>query len=227
EKARGWALRTVLGVDVEQRSLDFNQEGLRGQTALIESILRTTRRGSILDESILADEYRDLAGCRQCAFYVRLRACVKERAAASDPGFRVNLSLPRDRFTEGDEAGIQAASTRGAYLYLYDVGMQSETTLLVPNEAVPEVRLEPGRPWEYPDEAARRRGVRLVAQLPPGSPPVSAETVRAVVVKAPLPASVYDPSDGGYLGVLRRLDASGAEWTEDAAAFAIYPVKAR
>jgi hypothetical protein len=227
EKAREAALRAVLGVEVEQRSLDFNQEGLKGQTALIENILRTTRRGNILDESPQIEEYRDLGTCRQCAFFVRLKACVKERANNSDRDFKLSLSLPRDRFTEGDEARISAVSTRDAYVYLYDVGMQSETSLLAPNEAVPEVRLQAGKSWEYPDEAARKGGVRLLAQMPAGGVPVSAETVRAIAVKTPLPKSIYEPGSEGYLGVLRRLDASGTQWAEDAAAFAIYPVKAK
>lgn len=237
EKARESAMRELLGVEVAQRSLDFQQEGLRGQTNLIESILRTTRRGCILNERIKADEYRDLGDCRQCAFFVSLRACIKERAADADRDFRVELSLPRDRFMENDEARFSVTASRDAYLYVFDVGMAGETSLIVPNETVPQVQVKAGDGWEYPDAEAAKHGLRLVAQLPApkeassgadaAKPAVSAEVLRVIASKTPLPASVVDPARGGYLGVMRRLNSAAYDWTEDAAAFTIYPGKAK
>ncbi|MFA6004075.1 MAG: DUF4384 domain-containing protein [Elusimicrobiota bacterium] len=232
EKARDSAMRGLLGVDVDQRSLDFQQEGLRGQTNLIENILRTTRRGCILNEQVSAEAYRDLGECRQCAFFVSLRACIKERAADADRDFRVELSLSRDRFVENDEAKFSATVSRDAYLYVFDVGMDGETSLIVPNETVPQVQVRAGAAWEYPDQAAAQRGLRLVAQLPEpkdgaGKPSVSAEVLRVIATKIPLPAATVDPVKVGYMGVLQRLNASAYEWTEDAAAFTIYPGKSR
>jgi len=227
EKAREAAMRDLLGVEVNQQSLDFQQEGLRGQNALLESILRTTRRGCILNEKLLAEEYRDLGDCRQCAYFVALRACIKERSADADKDFRVELALSRDRFVEGDEARLAVTASRDAYLYLYDVGMNSETSLIAPNEQFPEVKVKAGQTWEYPDADAVKRGLHLVAQMPEGQPPVSAEVVRAVATRTPLSAKEYDPARGGYLGLLQRLNASAYDWAEDAAAFVIYPAKTR
>ncbi len=69
---------------------------------------------------------------------------------------------------------------------------------------------------------AKKRGVRLVAELPKPTDEVSAEVIRVVATVTPLPAAVYDPTDGGYLGVLRRLNRSRTEWAEDAEAYTIY-----
>jgi|GEM_PF-900226 len=225
EKALDAAMRDLLGVDVNQRSLDFQQESLRGQTNLIESVLRTTRRGCIVNQTIIADEYRDLGTCRQCGFYVDLKACIKERPADWDKDFIVELGLSRDRFLEGDEAKISVTPRRDAYVYLYDVQMNSETSLIVPNGMVPEAKVKAGQTWAYPDEDAGKRGVHLVAQMPDDHPPLSAETIRVVATKIPLPAKLTDPSQGGYLGVVQRLDSAGIEWAEDAAAFTISPAK--
>jgi len=219
------AMRDLLGVDVNQRSLDFQQESLRGQTNLIESVLRTTRRGCIVNQKIITDEYRDLGTCRQCGFYVDLKACIKERPADWDKDFLVELGLSRDHFMEGDEAKISVTPRRDAYIYLYDVQMNSETSLIVPNGMLPEAKVKAGQTWAYPDEEVAKRGVHLVAQLPADKPPVSAETIRVVATKTPLPAKLADPAAGGYLGVVQRLDAAGVEWAEDAAAFTISPAK--
>lgn len=225
EKALDAALRDLLGVEVSQRSLDFQQESLRGQTSLIESVLRTTRRGCIVNQKIGADEYRDLGDCRDCGYHVDLQACVKERPADWDKDFVVELGLSRDRFAEGDAAVISVTARRDAYVYLYDVQMDSETSLIAPNELFPEIKVKAGRTWSYPDEEAAGRGVRLVAQMPEGNLPISAETIRVIATKTPLPAKLSDPSRGGYLGVVQRLDAAGIEWAEDAAAFTISPAR--
>ena len=227
EKARDAAMQDILGVEVNQRGLDYQQEGLRGQTNLIESVLRTTRRGCILNEKVLTDEYRDLGPCRQCAYFVELRACIKERAADADKDLRVELALSRDHFQEGDEARITVTASRDVYLYVYDVGMKSDTSLIAPNEQFPEIKVKGGQTWVYPDDEAVKRGVRLVAQMPEGNLPVSAETIRVVATKLPLPAKYHDPARGGYLGVMQRLNASSYDWAEDASAFAIYPAKGK
>jgi hypothetical protein len=226
EKALDAAMRDLLGVDINQRSLDFQQESLRGQTNLIESVLRTTRRGCIVNQRIITDEYRDLGTCRQCGFYVDLKACIKERPADWDKDFLVELGLSRDHFMEGDKAVISVAPRRDAYLYVYDVQMNSETSLIAPNEYIPEVKVSAGQTWQYPDtDAVKRHGLYLEAQMPADRPPVSAETIRVVATKVPLPAKLADPSLGGYLGVVQRLDSAGIEWAEDAAAFTITPAK--
>ncbi|MBI5239957.1 MAG: DUF4384 domain-containing protein [Elusimicrobia bacterium] len=227
DKARQAAMRDLLGVEVNQRSLDYQQEGLHGQTNLIESMLRTTQRGRILQEKVVLDQYCDLGDCRQCGYAVSLRACIKERPSDADRDFQVGVALPSDRFLEGDKTHIEVTSTRDAYLYLYDVQMNSETSLIAPNEMFPEVKVKAGQTWVYPDTEAANRGVSLVAQLPAGRPPVSAETIRVVATKVPLPASYYDPARGGYLGVLQKLNASAYDWADDATAFAIYPAKGK
>ncbi len=227
EEARETAMRDLLGVDLSNRSLTFQQDGLRGQNTLLENMLRATRRGCVLKEKISAEEYRDLGACRQCAYFVHLRSCIKERASDADKDFHVEIALNRDNMVEGDEAKLSITSSRDAYLYVYDVGMNSDTSLIAPNEIFPRILVKAGEAWVYPDDAAAKRGVHLVAQLPEGKPPVSAEVVRVVAAKTPLPAKLVDPANGGYLGVMQRLNASPYEWVEDAAAFTIYPAKGK
>ena len=64
--------------------------------------------------------------------------------------------------------------------------------------------------------------MRLVAELPQEGDAVSAETIRVIASKAALSKTVTSPADGGWLGVLRRLNRAGVEWTEDAEAYTIY-----
>ncbi|MDX6770969.1 MAG: hypothetical protein SF051_15660 [Elusimicrobiota bacterium] len=227
EQARAGAIQDFAGVDVKSKFMDFQQEGLRGESRLTESLLQTTRNGRILKEEVLEEGYRDAPGCPSCRYRARLKACVLAKAEAGDKDFMVELQLNRVRFVHGDEAKVTLTATRDCWVYLYDVydlGSTPKTALIAPNELLREVKLAAGVPWEYPDAAAKKLGIAaLHAELvDPDKDAVSAETIRVVASKTPLKSEVYDPTDGGWLGVLRRLNRARAEWAEDAEAFTIY-----
>jgi hypothetical protein len=225
EQARAAAVQDFLGVEVNSKFMDFQQEGLRHDAHLVESILQTTRNGRIIKEKLGAHGFKDAPDCPSCRYHVALQACVLPMESDRDKDFRVELQLSRVKFVQGDEAKLTVTATRDCSVYLYDVydlAADNKTALVVPNEAVPSKVLKAGQTWEYPDEEARKAGVRLVAELPKKTDEVSAETILVVATKTPLPAAVYDPKDGGYLGVFRRLHRSKTEWAEDAAAYTIY-----
>ena len=43
-----------------------------------------------------------------------------------------------------------------------------------------------------------------------------------MATKEPLPKDRQDPAMGGYMSLLRRLNASSIDWTDTAGAFTIY-----
>lgn len=225
EQARAAAVQDFLGVEVKSKFMDFQQEGLRRESRLTEGILQTTRSGRIMKEQVLEEGYRDAPDCPGCLYRLRLKACAVPRDAAGDKDFAVELQVSNQRFLHGDEAKLSVSATRDCWVYLYniyDLGAKDQTALVVPNENVKEKRLKAGETWEYPDEEAKKLGVRLVAELPQAGDDVSAETIRVVASKAALSKAVTSPADGGWLGVLRRLNRANVEWTEDAEAYTIY-----
>lgn len=220
-EARKFAMQDFLGVEVRSRLLDFQYERLRDQQKLTENILQTTRLGRIMKETLVTEGYEDLPRCRFCRYHVQLKSCLVPIAADADKGFFAELALSRSHFMQGDEARLTVTANRDFYVYLYDVDMDWQTTLIFPNDIVPQAKITAGAVWEYPDEAARKEGVRLTALIPDGKN-VSAETIRVIVSKSPLPKKLIDPTGVGYLGVMQRLNSSRWEWTEDASAFVIY-----
>lgn len=224
-QARAAAVQDFLGVDVNSKFMDFQQEGLRHDAHLTENILQTTRNGRILKESVLEEGFRDAPDCPSCRYLAKLKACVLPLDPTADKNFRVELQINRVRFVQGDPAALTVTATRDCSVYLYDVydlGEKDKTALVVPNEVVASKTLKAGESWTYPDEEAKNRGVKLIAELPKPTDEVSAEVIRVIATETPLPASVYDPTDGGYLGVLRRLNRSRTQWAEDAEAYTIY-----
>ena len=225
EQARAAAVQDFLGVEVKSKFMDFQQEGLRKESRLTEGILQTTRSGRIMKEQVLEEGYRDAPDCPGCLYRLRLKACAVPRDSGADRDFAVELGISSQHYRSGEEAKITVTATRDCWIYLYniyDLGLKDQTALVVPNENVREKRLKAGESWEYPDEEAKKLGVRLVAELPQESDEVSAETIRVIAAKAALPKSVVSPADGGWLGVLRRLNRASVEWTDDAEAYTIY-----
>jgi hypothetical protein len=225
EQARAAAVQDFLGVDINAKLMDFQQEGLRHNAHLTESILQTTRNGRIIKEAVLEEGFKDAPDCPSCRYHVRLKTCVLPRDEHADKDFHVELQLSRTRFVKGDEAKITITATRDCSIYVYDVydlGEHDKTSLIVPNAAVTSKKLKAGETWEFPDEEAKKNGVAFTADLVNPTDDLSAEVIRVVATFTPLPAAVYDPADGGYLGVLRRLNRSHTEWAEDQQAYTVY-----
>jgi hypothetical protein len=225
ESARAAAVQDFLGVNIHSKMLDFQQEGLRREAHLTESLLETTRNGRIIKEKELEHGLKNGSDCAACRYSVTLRACVVPIESTFDKDFHLELQASRARFVQGDAAEISMTATRDCWVYVYDVydlGAQAKTALLIPEKGAAIKMLKAGETWVYPDADAKKRGVRLVAQLPRPTDDDSAEVIRAIATRTPIPQSVYDPTDGGYLGVLQRLHRSKTDWTEDSVAYTIY-----
>lgn len=98
-EARAKALHRFLGVNVQQRFFDFQQESsLKGEVSLTERLLRVSRPGRILAEHALWSGPQDLPGCMGCRYGVHIRACILPEPDRGDKEFRVNLSLKRTTF---------------------------------------------------------------------------------------------------------------------------------
>lgn len=222
-EARILAMQDFLGVKVQSRFMDFHQESLRNENRLTENILQTTRDGHIVDEKILEKGWRDMSDCQHCRYFVRLKSCLLQDSPGTDKDFTVELKISRPSFVEGDEAVLEVTASKDCFLYLYNVNIDNwETSLLVPNDYVPQAKLIGGQTWEYPDAEAKNRGIRLIAQLPEANPPVSksGETIRVIASKVALPRSTIDPSHG-FLAIVRRLISGKVSWAEHSEAFTI------
>ena len=238
-EARAKAIERFLGVKVENRFVDFQQESsLKGQANLTESLLRVTQLGRILKEERLRSGPADAPGCPGCRFVAHIRACIVPLPDHSDKGFKVDTFLNRTRFADGDEGQIQIAPSRDAYIYIYSVDVNWDAAMLFPNAYADDNLVKAGQVFVFPSEELKTRGVKVKARLPAGAT-VSAEMIRVIASKAPLPPVLMDPASkefvknesraggetaatGTFLNLIHKLNATQEEWVEDAQAFTIY-----
>lgn len=238
-EARAKALHRFLGVNVQQRFFDFQQESsLKGEVSLTERLLRVTQPGRILREHTLWSGLQDLPGCMGCRYGVHIRACILPEPERNDKEFSVNLSLKRTTLVDGDEATIEVTSTRDAYVYLYSVDMDWNAVLIFPNDYVQDNYVKAAQVLMYPSEEINQRGIKVVALLPVGAS-VSAEMIRVIASKIPLskaiiyaterehegenlPVSSEIHGQGSFLTLMRQLNRTDTEWVEDAQAFTVH-----
>ena len=207
--AREKAVRKVLGVKTEPAA-DFQEGALQER---LEDVLRVIRSGRIQDEKIIKDEA--VPG----SYQVAIQVCVRPARKGADKDFKVELMLNQWRFMEGQEARAIVAPSRNAYVYLYSVDFDQNIIPVFPAPGATDNSVQAGRVRTFPADGERAAGIRLVAELP-AKPESSVETLRAIAVKDDATKMLGGAKT--YPELVRRLEAAGMDWAEDARVFAIY-----
>jgi hypothetical protein len=220
-QAENEAMTGFLGVTARSRTMVFAQEGFGQDKTLVENVLRTTRSGRILNEKVVS-EGSTKGGAAGFRYAATVQDCIVPIPSYHDANFRVDLWLSRQQAQAGDSFQVRLTCSENCFVYLYDVEDDWKTTLLVPDAQLnlTQVPLKAASPWIFPDPSLANEGVSLVAELPKGKI-FSAETIRVIATKTPMTADMSDPSKGGYLGVVRRLNRAAIDWSEDTQALTI------
>lgn len=238
-EARAKAMEGFLGVKVQDRFINFQQESsLKGHVQLTESLLRVTQQGRILKTHDVRSGLQDVGDCADCQFIALIQDCIVPLPDTGDKNFQTHLTLNRATFVDGDEGVMQVTVTKDAYVYLYSVELDGNAGLLFPNDYAGDNHLKAGETLTFPSEELRRKGQKVLARLPPGAK-LSAEVIRVIVSKVSLPRDLYDPraqqreratdravteieGTGSFWNLLLKLHRSEIEWIEDVQAFTIY-----
>lgn len=62
----------------------------------------------------------------------------------------MELKISHESFVEGSETKLSVTTNQDCFIYIYDVGMDGETSLIVPHDLVPQVRLTRDKPGNTP-----------------------------------------------------------------------------
>lgn len=202
-RARQAAVEHVAGVRVQSGLLSFEQVRDADASSLVQTLLATRADALVLEERLITSQRVQVSGGYRLR--VVLRAHVLDRRGATDPGFRTEIALGRNRFLEGEEVTLALRASRDARLYVLAI-TEDGAALLLPNGHLDDTRVPAGEWLHFPDEALHERGVRLIARLPEGR----SEAREALVVVA----LRGDRTLGGMLpasgAAFRSVEASGA-----------------
>ena len=221
--ARRISLKKILGVEIRSRDLVFQQSGLKNHDSLIQSLVQTMRQGRILNEKVGQNGYVASSNCPYCQYQASVSDCVKPLTQKSDQNFWVRVSLTKQHLTNNESDQIQVSASTDCSIYLYDQSLDGSISLIAPNDYVSKLHAGPNHTLLYPDpKNADEDGLELIAQIPSGQK-MSAETISAIASKQPLPEIIYKiRKKDDYFSLLKRLNASPYDWTDDAQPYFIY-----
>ena len=237
--ARKKAIEEVVGYEIRSREVVFELESLAGHQALVENLITSMQSALILDEEVVEAKIVPLTE-GEAKYQLRIKACVASLPDRVDKGFRIMLDMNKQNFVKGDDAVATITVTRSACVYLLNVDLEGNWTLLFPNPHARENCTTPDRPIIYPDARLQKMGIHMRAELPPGKR-LSTEVLRVLAFKekmdhlftdtsarptaddeSEIHHSSYQINSGKFGELIRRVLMEDVEWVEDSFPFVIY-----
>jgi hypothetical protein len=143
ENARANAIKEVVGVYVTEEVYRNISESTVDETSTIHDtfskLSRSNSYGRIVEEEILSKQAvvdNDIP-----VYKVTLRARVVEEKGSTDPGFSVEIIMPKSVFYvrgpgKSDELKFEIWASRNCYIYLFNILSDDTVLLLIPNRYV-------------------------------------------------------------------------------------------
>jgi hypothetical protein len=234
-KARSAALaKAGVPIDVKQATLIVEGESGGIGSQLAAGFDFTAMRAVIVAEDILADGPVRQAKDGSYRYPLRLRARIGVPPARKGGGVRLNATLDRAAYNEGDAVVVSIETNRDVYLYAFNTAEDHSSVMLVPNGWDGRVKLSAGGKTVLPTPAMRDAGVDLIAMLPPGRR-MTSETITVIAASKPIDAFIDAQDDAAMLVVEANGGSSLARnvWLEllqrdpDEWATAVLPLRIR
>lgn len=176
EEAMAEAVRRVAGVRVQSSAVSTTTEDRTGTEGRYRSVVQLDAAGRATDARIVAESWETThaPGIGDQLYYRATFSITVERELGEpDPGFAVEVSLPRADYAaratdvrQNDELVAMVQASQASRLYVFSI-VDDSVQVLVPNEFLPPVDVAAGERVELPDATWRARGLRFRVTLPP------------------------------------------------------------
>jgi uncharacterized protein DUF4384 len=182
----------VSSISVESLAVNFK---LSGGIAALVPYLKVVDK-TVLDEG-LTNQATDGSATSSPTYRVLVKAGLVEESAGADPAFKLESSLNRASFVEGDEMKIRIKSTRDCYVSVFLILGDGKVLRLLPNRFTGTVFLKAGEAFSFPDEKDKRKGISLVVSMP-DNPAASNESIYVLALKQPFSSDTAGLQEGIY-----------------------------
>jgi len=178
------ALKNIIeyysGTEINSTSLSIVAEtDLKMDMDHFSRFTNTLSRGMILEKEIITENRKFFGD--NLLFVVTLKARVGKLEGDDDPFFKIEASLNRQRFQNGDEMIIQINSSKDCYIYVLNILSDETATALLPNEYIEDNFLGKGQSLRVPPEEGNITKFRV--SLPEGASQAS-EMILVLAIKA-------------------------------------------
>jgi hypothetical protein len=207
QQATTKALKNIIeyysGTEINSTSLSIVAEtNLKMDMDHFSRFTSSMSRGMILEKEIIT-ENRKFYG-EDLFFVVTLKAKLGKLEGSSDPFFKVNASLNRQRFQNGDEMIVRINSSKDCYIYVLNILSDGTVTALLPNQYIENNFLGKGQSLRVPPKEGSITKFRV--GLPEGTSH-AAEMILVLAIKATdsNEQKTFDLNLGNYQMALKEL----------------------
>jgi hypothetical protein len=202
KKARARAIEDAVQKAVEKAvAAELSVETLVVNLRLSGGLATAIPYGRVVDKKIIEEgvvnihtEGEDKASV---VYRVRMKAGVVEETTGVDNSFRIESSLNRPGFKDGDEMKLKIRSTKDCYIAVFIIAEDEKVIRLIPNRYKKDNFLKSGNTFSFPDVNVTEKGIKLRAHVPEKKDAVT-ETVYVFALKRPFTFDTARFQEGVY-----------------------------
>jgi hypothetical protein len=114
------------------------------------------------DIQVIKDETKDKTKGRPSSIYhVKLKAKVAKEKGSIDPYFKLEASLNRSVFKDGEEMQIKIKPARDCYITIFNILEDDSVLTLIPNRHIRDTLIKANEYLIFPDESMVKMGINL------------------------------------------------------------------
>lgn len=192
EDAMRKAVQKAVGANISAQMLIVN---LR----LSGSIIGAIPYGKVIDQKILEEgvinQKNKGSDTISMIYKVRMKASVSEETTGSDPHFKIDASLNKTSFKDGDEMLIRIKPNEDCYISIFTIFDDEKVLRLIPNNFKKDNHLKANEVFLLPDDEDRKKGITIKVHAPKQKDNVS-ESIYVLALKQPFNLGNMDIQEG-------------------------------
>lgn len=202
KKARKQAIAAAERIAVAQAlTKEISIESLLVNLRLSGGFVEAIPFGRVVTTEILDEGPVQATGSepthQEMLYRVRIKACVVRETGGKDSSFKLDATINKSIFKDGDELEIKVRSTKDCYLTIYNILEDNKISRLYPNYLSSKNFLAANVDLVFPGSRNNKKGLRLFLHLPKKKDRVT-ETIYILAVTHPFKATSLEVQEGIY-----------------------------
>lgn len=182
EDAERNAVEQVAGVTVSADTLVSN-------FAVSSDVISAIPYGKVIEREIIEEDIKIIKDEKtkipSSIYYVKLKAKVAKEKGDIDPYFKLEASLNRTVYKDGEEMQIKIKPSRDCYLIIFNVLEDDSVITLIPNKHIRDTFIKANEYLTFPDENIKKQGINLKVHTAEGKN-VTKEKIYTLCFKQPV-----------------------------------------
>src|SRR3989338_2325967 len=158
EDAERNAVEQVAGVTVSADTLVSN-------FTVSSDVISAIPYGKVIEREILTEDIqviKDETKARPSSIYhVKMKVKVAKEKGNIDPYFKLDASLNRTVFKDGEEMQLKIKPTRDCYITIFNILEDDSVLTLIPNRHIRDTFIKANEYLIFPDEDMKKMGINL------------------------------------------------------------------